>query len=231
MRVSQRALELQLAASSQGARLLQVCVLDHASDEYEQPHLHIKCHFSDGTQAPWESIYDTNQFALREALHRLQPSLRVQIHIHADEPPEDEGPVGMSDAFFSALPKVTLKAHSTERLVSDGTDTCPFCLETFATGDEVLLFPCPATHKAHADCSATWLAGATTCPTCRFALPHDLPTSRTLGSLLACANDEASRISDGEPPPCLPVDEETPELAELSLLFHSGRPSARRDAK
>ena len=84
------------------------------------------------------------------------------------------------------------------------------------------------THKAHAACSAMWLAGATTCPTCRFALPSHLPTSRTLGSLLEPAICEAARILEGGPPPCLPIDEEAPELADLSLLFRSGRPSARR---
>lgn len=213
---SLRALELQLAANTSGVRLLQVCVLDHSSEEHEQPHLHIKCHFSDGTQAPWESIYNTNEMALREALHRLQPSLRVMVHIHEDDPQEEEEVLGMSDDFFSALPKVRLEHHSAERMVADGTDTCPFCLESFAPGDEVLLFPCPGTHKAHAECSATWLASATTCPSCRFALPNDLPTSRTLGSLLEPARCEAIRILEGAPPPCLPVDEEAPELAECA---------------
>ena len=62
MRAAQRALELQLAANSNDrVRLLQVCVLDHSSPEFEMPHLHVKCHFSDGTQAPWESIYFTNE--------------------------------------------------------------------------------------------------------------------------------------------------------------------------
>ena len=138
----QRALELQAAANDSGVQLLQVCVLDHSSEEYEQPHLHIKCHFSDGTQAPWESIYDTNQMALREALRRLQPS-GVHIHVHPDEPPEDDEPQGMSDDLFDALPKLRLEARSAERLAVDGSDVCPFCLETLVEGDEVLLFPCP----------------------------------------------------------------------------------------
>lgn len=231
MQVCQRLLQQQLQANSSGVRLLQVCVLDHSSEEYEQPHLHIKCHFSNGEQAPWESIYNTNMLALREALHRLQPSLRVQVHVHADEPPEEEVPLGVSDAFFEALPKVVLAEQSAERLVADGTDACPFCLDNFAPGDELLLFPCPGCHKAHAECSQIWLQGATTCPTCRFALPTDLPTSRTLCSLLEDANHEATRIRENGLPPCLPIDEETPELAELSMLFHSGRPSARPDAK
>ena len=220
-----RALELQIAANSGSVRLLQVCVLDHSSDEYEQPHLHVKCHFSDGTQAPWESVYNTNQMALRVAVSRLQPSLRVQVHVHQDEPPEDdEGPAGMSEDFFEALPKIMLEQRSADRLVADGTDTCTICLDEFVPGDEVLLFPCPGTHKAHASCSASWLANATTCPTCRFNLPMDLPSSRTLGDLLEPAHTEALRIREGAPPPCLPIDEETPELAECAS--HPAPPDA-----
>ena len=114
------------------------------------PHLHIKCHFSDGTQAPWESIYFTTELALREALLRVQPALRVAVHIHDEVAEEAEVPQGMSDELFDALPRVKLQSRSTARLEADGCDTCPFCLDTFCDGDELLIFPCPGSHKAHA---------------------------------------------------------------------------------
>ena len=51
------------------------------------------------------------------------------------------------------------------------SNTCAFCLEPFAQGAQIIVFPCPGAHVAHATCTERWLSVASTCPTCRFALP------------------------------------------------------------
>ena len=108
-----------------------------------------------------------------------------------------------------------------------------YCLDELLDGDEVLAFPCPGTHLAHAACSTQWLARAHTCPACRFDLPRDV-TPRTLDALLRPARAKLSRLVVGIQPDgprggeeAAKVDESA-ELNELRRMLASGEPSQRR---
>ena len=63
-------------------------------------------------------------------------------------------------------------ASGAGRLLDDGFDVCPFCLDDFAEGQQVTFFPCKGAHVAHSECTDRWLNIGSSCPTCRFALPY-----------------------------------------------------------
>lgn len=92
---------------------------------------------------------------------------RVRTHLH--EPPPTSSPA--SQQVVQALPRLTLGAAEATVLHGDGAGTCPICLAEYLEGEEVVCMPCNGLHKAHWACMGRWLEGASTCPTCRFALP------------------------------------------------------------
>ena len=208
------ALHLQLLAAEPGVRLEQICLLDHSGPGYRPRHLHLQCIFTDGSASAWLSV-DGTLPTLREALRAVQSS-RVRLHVH-DEPEEeeDEEPNGgaASARTVEALPRLTLEERSAERLVEDGIDSCPFCLEAFGVGDEVVCMPCPGMHIAHTACMRQWLKVASTCPSCRFMLPHGAP-DRMIHLLVAPARLQLARIRDALAPPCQPCIEDDEPLED-----------------
>ena len=225
------ALRLELQAADAGVRLEQVCVLDHSTYGYRPRHLHLQCHFDDGSVSSWLNVNGTYS-GLREAVHVVQPGHRVRLHLHddpeeTDETPEDPtayngGPA--SPRVVDLIPKLTLDERSAGQLAADSIDACPFCLDGFEAGSEVLVMPCAGTHVAHAACSHEWFKLASTCPSCRFMLPKAASMS-ALQSLVAAAQHEMGRIRDALPPPCQPVDEEDDEEGTLGPAASISAPS------
>ena len=208
-------------ASSQ---LIQICYVDHSSHQFAVPHIHLQLLFADRSTTHWINCPGGNVQALRAALCNLRISLSVRLHAHDVSSGEDAPPnvVKAEEAVVTALPRLVLTAASAAHLAidSDGTERpCPFCLETFAEGDEVLFMPCAACHVGHTSCTERWLGVSSTCPTCRFALPRGLSDDE-LATLIAPASLELARIRDGTPPLlCQPVvddDDELPSSAPLS---------------
>jgi len=189
------ALRLLLLAAEPGVRIERVCLLDHSSPGYRPRHLHVQCIFTDGSFSVWLTV-DGTVPTLREALRAVQPG-RVRIHVHEEleEEEEEEAPNGgaASARTIAALPCLTLEKRSADHLAADGIDACPFCLEGFVTGDEVLCMPCPGKHIAHAPCMHQWLQIASTCPSCRFMLPHGLPSAE-LHTLIDPARSELAKL-------------------------------------
>jgi hypothetical protein len=189
------ALRLLLLAAEPGVRIERVCLLDHSSPGYRPRHLHVQCIFTDGSFSVWLTV-DGTVPTLREALRAVQPG-RVRIHVHEEleEEEEEEAPNGgaASARTVAALPCLTLEKRSADHLAADGIDSCPFCLEGFVTGDEVLCMPCPGKHIAHAPCMHQWLQIASTCPSCRFMLPHGLPSAE-LHTLIDPARSELAKL-------------------------------------
>ena len=178
-------------ASSQ---LIQICYVDHSSHQFAVPHIHLQLLFADRSTTHWINCPGGNVQALRAALCNLRISLSVRLHAHDVSSGEDAPPnvVKAEEAVVTALPRLVLTAASAARLAidSDGTERpCPFCLETFAEGDEVLFMPCAACHVGHTSCTERWLGVSSTCPTCRFALPRGLSDDE-LATLIAPASLE-----------------------------------------
>jgi predicted RNA-binding Zn-ribbon protein involved in translation (DUF1610 family) len=168
---------------------------------------------------------------------------------HLDAP--TMGHSGVGAAVLAGLPRLRLDDCSAARLSRDGPDVCMYCLEALGGGDEVLAFPCPGAHLAHATCSAMWLSKAHTCPACRFELPRGL-TPRTLGAFFEHARRRLDSVAAAESQPhgrpeqpstgppddstrthlaygstALQTAQETAEVLELQHLLASGRPSER----
>ena len=224
-------------------RLVQICVAEHTGPNIVS-HLHIKTHYRHRSnrqqlQMAWDAVYSASVEDVRRALARSGRA-SVNVHVHDAIIDEDEDVVtrGLTADMLDAMPALKLPQKGVDCLSADGGDAvCCICLEAFVAGDDVMVFPCPGTHLAHSQCSSKWLEKACTCPTCRFALPVEMPSARTLNSLLEPARGEASRIGQGAPTElCQPVsqdgdddavDTEATELAELRAMLGSGRPSAR----
>lgn len=189
--------------------------MDHSSNQFAVPHIHLQLLFSNQATTPWINCPGGNVQALRAALCNMRISTRVRLHAH-DVGTEGQAPNGgkADEQVVKALPRLVLTVGSAARLGSDddGSDrTCPFCLEPFEAGEEVLFMPCTACHVGHASCTERWLNVASTCPTCRFALPRE-PSQEELAALVAPAIHELSRIRDGfEPMICQTVDDDEDE--------------------
>jgi hypothetical protein len=204
----EQALRLRCSSSSASARLVQICFVDHAGPQYASPHLHLQLLFSDRTRTPWLNVPGANVMALHQAVNDLEPTQRIRLHLH--DPGETAPPNGgaASEQVVQALPRLTLTAVAAQRLTAGGCDSCPFCLEGFCADEEIIVWPCPGCHVTHASCSRRWLAVASTCPTCRFALPREL-TASELATLLEPAERECQRIEgDALPLTCQPADDD-----------------------
>ena len=208
------ALRIALQAAGSDVRLEQVCVLDHSTYGFQPRHLHLQCHFDDGAVSSWYTVNGTYA-GLQAAVNAVQPTPLVHLALH-DEYGEEQQATDDSTAYnggpasfrvVSVLPKLRLDERSASQLAIDGIDACPFCLDGFEAGSEVLVMPCAGTHIAHAACSREWFKVASTCPSCRFMLPKTVSES-ALQSLIAAAQQEMQRIRNALPPPCQPADDE-----------------------
>ena len=205
-------LDLQQQASTRHSRLVQVCVIDHASPFVVegQPHLHLQFLFSDHARTPWMYVESDltmlNQTILSWASH-TRPRISLRVHVH-EEVPSNGGPAAANAV--AALPRLTLTQCSAARLVEDGYDACPICLDSLDEGEEIVCMPCSGQHLSHTRCIEKWLSTASTCPSCRFMLPSKgaTPTASELDALCADARGTLERIRRDEPPPCPPCDEE-----------------------
>lgn len=224
------ALTLQCSASAPGVRLVQICYVDHSGPTYMDPHLHLQCLFDDRSRTLWMHCPGATFASLRHAASQMPG--RVRLHRHEHNASEAGPPGGAaSESVVRALPRLKLDARSAARLEEDGWDACPFCLDSFVPGETVVCIPCPGTHVAHSACTEKWLAVASTCPTCRFALPKD-PSKADLDHLCQPAIEQLRRIALDEPPPCQEVEDEalavtSAEASSDSSGSQDGSPSHR----
>eukprot|EP00322_Chrysochromulina_rotalis_P029324 CAMPEP_0115857612 /NCGR_PEP_ID=MMETSP0287-20121206/15664_1 /TAXON_ID=412157 /ORGANISM="Chrysochromulina rotalis, Strain UIO044" /LENGTH=330 /DNA_ID=CAMNT_0003311835 /DNA_START=19 /DNA_END=1011 /DNA_ORIENTATION=- len=215
-------LDLQYLASSRQSRLLQVCVIDHASptvrDGQGSPHIHLQFLFSDRARTPWmyvEANVETLQEVVPMWAGALRPRINLRLHVH-EEAVANGGPA--SKQVIAILPRLVLNQRSALRLANEGHDVCPMCLEAFAAGEEIVCMPCSGNHLTHASCLNRWLATASTCPSCRFMLPSSKKAASAeseLRKMCAPACAELERIRRDEPPPCPPCDDD--EVVERML--------------
>jgi len=159
---------MMAAADGEDPRIVQLCITDH-SDQAE-PHLHVQVHMVDKTstvsRSEWLRLDDMDLEDLRLATERLKGSVRIHMH----------GPVARKAASRCLVDRLESTAHclseaEAEVLQKEGRGTCPICLVELAAGDELIIMPCDGAHAAHWSCMRPWLARASTCPACRFALP------------------------------------------------------------
>lgn len=197
-------LTLQLATSDGDARLMQVCLVDHSS--YTPPHLHLQLLFSDRSRSPWVGVNNATLLDLQMVLESLRDQTGpLRLHIH--EPTLSSNPA--SKVVVQALPRHVLLDSEAALLYSDGAATCPICLNDYCSGDEIVCMPCLGLHKAHWGCMRRWLDGASTCPTCRFALPTKAEDASAASSeLMQRAEAEILRVRNCEPAPCRLSSEE-----------------------
>mmetsp|Transcript_16541 Transcript_16541/g.34939 ORF Transcript_16541/g.34939 Transcript_16541/m.34939 type:complete len:347 (-) Transcript_16541:202-1242(-) len=202
-------LTLQLAATDVDARLVQVCVVDHSA--YAPPHLHLQLLFSDRSRSPWVGVNNATLLDLQSVLEALREQTgRLRLHIH--EPALPANPA--SKAVVQALPRHVLLPAEAALLHADGAATCPICLSEYGGGDEIVCMPCLGLHKAHWGCMHRWLDGASTCPTCRYALPNKAEDGEPASAeLMRRAEAEIMRVRNCEPAPCRLTA--TPDGAEL----------------
>ena len=154
------ALSLQSAAADPGAHIVQVCCLDHATSAPNgDGHLHLQVHFSDQSHSQWFVIHGVTLQELKDCL--AESPRRPRLHLHADNRPKRTDP-----EFAEALPRGKLAAAVLLRDVD-----CPVCLASFTAGEDVVVLPCSGQHTVHSECLRPWLKTASTCPTCRHALP------------------------------------------------------------
>ena len=191
----EEALRLQCLGSP-GARLVQVCYVDHATPMFASPHIHLQCLFADRSRTPWFDVQDANVSDLQTAIDNSYGGSRVRLHLH-EQGSESAAPNGgpADTKVVDALPRCELTEAGACRLAADGLDACPFCLDIYSEGDEVIFMPCG--HIAHTSCQLRWLTNASTCPTCRFALPK-APTNQELERILAPAWREQKRIVEAK---------------------------------
>lgn len=192
---------------------MQICFVDHSGPAYTSPHIHVQCLFSDQSRSPWLNFPGSNAMALRQACANLRgPGQGARIRLHRHEQGESEAPNGgaANKSVVSAIPRLVLSERAAARLAAEGHETCPYCLEAFSAGEEVMAMPCAGTHVAHADCTTRWLAVGSTCPTCRFALPKR-PTATEIADLVVPAQAELARLDaagDELPLICQDIDDE-----------------------
>ena len=67
--------------------------------------------------------------------------------------------------------ELDLEQGATDPLGAEAA-SCQFCLEEFASGEELLVLPC--FHRFHAGCVERWLQDHATCPSCRSDLEENL---------------------------------------------------------
>ena len=160
----EEALRLQCLGSP-GARLVQVCYVDHATPMFASPHIHLQCLFADRSRTPWFDVQDANVSDLQTAIDNSYGGSRVRLHLH-EQGSESAAPNGgpADTKVVDALPRCELTEAGACRLAADGLDACPFCLDIYSEGDEVIFMPCG--HIAHTSCQLRWLTNASTCPTC-----------------------------------------------------------------
>ena len=185
-----QALDLQLAAAEEGSHIVQVCCIDHATDSEGNAHLHLQCHFSNHTHSPW---FQLNLVSLQElkdvlaALPALPNGRQPRLHLHANDRPKPTEP----DFAESVLPRGILADPA-----ALAKDTCPICLAPFEAEDEVVVLPCRGRHTTHWGCLRPWLATASSCPTCRHALPTTKQAAAAAAgtALLEAAQAELRRL-------------------------------------
>lgn len=197
------ALKRAVRQRRRSVRLSQICFVDH-TDLAPPPHLHLQILFSDRSRTPWMTVPNVSVADLHAAVGRWPGRAP---HLHEHETGADERPNGgpALEAVTNALPTLSLTELSSSCLIDEGFDCCPVCLDEYAAGQEVTFIGCAGAHVAHTSCLGRWLVVASTCPTCRFALPRD---SEGLDEFLRPATEQRDRVARGLLPPCQPVDDE-----------------------
>jgi hypothetical protein len=181
-------------AQDKGVRLRQVCALiDILQDSM---HLYIKCQYSNFASSPWMFISDANLMDLHSALQTPEfGNGFVRVHVHDNSPPKPNGGAAKKKV-IRALPTMVLEERHVRQLAAEGHADCLYCLEEFQPGESITFMPCQGTHFGHTACSRKWLAEASTCPICRFALPQsaEKTTPAALAELCKGAEAEMERI-------------------------------------
>ena len=220
---------LRSACSRPNINLMQICYVNHTVDQ-TPPHIHLQCLFSDHTRTPWLTCTTDNIDDLTAAVARMP--VPASIHLHEHQPEDDvnyEPPNGgpLSESVEAALPRLVLTELAAERLIDDGFDGCPICLDDMCVGQEIVFIGCNGAHVAHSRCIGRWFVVASTCPNCRFMLPKE---EDDLGVYLKPALAQRERVATGAAPPCPPCedDDEGPEPKQTDGAV-APRPNLRPD--
>ena len=202
-------LALQSAACDNGQRILQLCVIDHATGHGSTPHLHLQFHLGATRSthtSPWSQIDHVTLADLRTAVAELPNTLQAPhplLHIHPNNGGSNtrNTPVPTQRSYVEELPRGKLSDAS---LLADRT--CPVCIECFNAGDELVVLPCQGLHVSHWACLQPWLAMAHTCPSCRFELPTAKPATPEGGAApMQKAWAEMRRLQAPPPPAAIPL--------------------------
>jgi len=247
----ERALRAECSAATS---MLNLIAVRHSGQT--RAFLLLRCGFQDGSSSNWFAVHriDVSAVAIAVQCYSREHALPagavrlVVVRSDADEQPAPpqrtvpsreanggdvgSGNGGVDEIALHATLRATVGKGGAARLALAGVEACMYCLDELRDGDEVLAFPCPGAHLAHAACTTQWLAYAHTCPACRFDLPRDV-SPRTLDALLQPARAKLSRLAVG-----IKLDEprggeeaakdESAELDELRHMLASGAPSQRR---
>ena len=192
-----------------------------------QRQLGLQCFFADGSASDWFTVGCTMPM-LRRAVAVVQPSPRVRVRALeelAGDADAVEGVRAASPRTVAALPNGRLGADGAARLAAKGTDACPLCLESFGAADVVVCMPCQGAHIAHMTCMRPWLGVASTCPTCRFALPHG-SSDRSLAALVAPARAELRQLMRNGPAGPVAASSSGQQAARTEACTHTGAAEA-----
>ena len=222
-------LALQNAACDNGQRILQLCVIDHATGHGSIPHLHLQFHLGHTRSthtSPWTAVHHVTLADLRSAVHAEPACSRTRLHIHPSNGDSNarSAPEPTQRSFVEELPRGKLSDAS---LLADRT--CPVCIECFNAGDELVVLPCQGLHVSHWACLQPWLATAHTCPACRFELPTAKPaTSESGAAPMEKAWAEMRRLQVAPPsrPAAIPllVGAPVPRAGDGSWVVVPGEP-------
>lgn len=159
-------MELLKMEESDDFKIAAVRIQNHGHSE--TPHTHLQVAFSNGTTlivSEWQVVKwvdSVTEFMLSlERMNGEDGSDIVLLH------PCDEK--ACHPTFVQALDDRAGRWDT----VTMGCRSCCVCMEEFEKDDTVVGMPCDRRHAGHLTCMKEWLSTQSTCPICRFDMPHE----------------------------------------------------------